>query len=319
MPVFKPRHLTIAAMPAPAVSTKRRSVVKPLVATFVMALVAFTLFKGYAGSHSVAQAIAQSSPVAQVAKMVDSTPSAAQKAAADKESRMQTYTKTVNDLIAAHPGENIAVSTIDLSDGNSLTVGDQGTFTAASTAKLITAITLLHQADLGQTSLAKKVDGQTIGTLLKNMIVNSDNDAWNSLNYHYLSHATLKSYMTSQGYSEYDPDANTLLPVNMAQLIKKLYEGELLGKENTDLLLSYMQQANKREYIVAGIPSGYTVYHKAGWLDGLMHDVAIISNGQNTIVLAIYTYNGTSDGDVAANQDLFKQITSAALQAYFTD
>jgi beta-lactamase class A len=59
------------------------------------------------------------------------------------------------------------------------------------------------------------------------------------------------------------------------------------------------------------------VYHKAGWLDGLMHDVAIISNGQKTIVLSIYSYNKVSEGDSPANQEVFKQITQAALQAYF--
>lgn len=230
---------------------------------------------------------------------------------------METYEQTINTLIAAHTDENIAVSSIDLSDNSAKSLGDPGTFTAASTAKLITAVTLLHQIEQGRASLDSTVDGQPAGVLLQDMIVNSDNNAWDSLNNDYLSHDELKSYMSSLGLIEYDPDVNTVQPSDIARLMQKLYEGRLLNKVHTELLLSYMQQANKQEYIVANVPSGYTVYHKAGWLDGLMHDVAIISNGKKTIVLAIYTYTSDGQGDNPTNQALFKSVTQAALQAYF--
>lgn len=233
---------------------------------------------------------------------------------------MNTYKTTVNALIAAYPEENIAVSTIDLSDSTELTVGDHGTFTAASTAKLITAIVLLHEVETGRLTLDTYINGQPAGTLLQNMIVNSDNTAWQSLN-DYLTHATLQAYTTNLGWKEYDPSVNTLLPANMALLVQKLYQGDLLNKGHTSLLLSYMSRASKQEYIVDSVRAlrpGMTVYHKAGWLDGLMHDVAVISDGKRAIVLAIYTYNSSTDGDSPASQQLFKQITQAALAAYFS-
>lgn len=252
--------------------------------------------------------------------MVDPTAAAAAKATAEKQARMQTYTDTVNKLIAANPSVDIAVSTADTTSdaaSDSISLGDQGTFTGASTAKLITALTLLHQIEQGKLTLNTRIQGQTASALLQDMVINSDNDAWQTLN-DYLTHPLLKSYMAELGFTEYDPDVNTFLPSDMTLLMKKFYNGQLLNKSDTDLLLSEMQQANKQEYIVDSVPAGYTVYHKAGWLDGLMHDVAIISNGQKAIVLSIYTYSGDNTvGDNQSNQDLFKQITAAALQAYF--
>lgn len=245
------------------------------------------------------------------------TTSSAEKAAAAQKIRMDSYTTTVNQLIAAHPEENITVSTIDLSSGSALTLGDKGTYTAASTAKIITAVTLLHEVEEGQMSLSTEIDGQTAQDLLQNMIINSDNDAWHSLN-DYMTHDALAAYMTQLGWTHYDTDNNTLLPSEMASLVQKLYKGQILDQAHTQQLLALMQQANKQEYIVDSVPAGYTVYHKAGWLDGLMHDVAVVSNGKKAIVLAIYTYNNNSDNnDNPASQALFKQITDAALQAYF--
>jgi beta-lactamase class A len=292
---------------------------KPALAFVALGLIVFTIFHGFSGTRNVAQAITSAEPITEVKQMIDPAAAAAAKASAEQEARLSTYQKTVNDIIAAHPEETIAVSSADVSSDSattSLVLGDQGTFTGASTAKLITAITLLHQIEQGKLTMNTKVEGQKVSVLLQKMVVNSDNTAWESLN-NYLTHATMKTYMTQLGMTEYDPDPNTLLPSDMTLLMKKFYNQQILTKPNTDLLLSYMQQANKREYIVADVPEGYTVYHKAGWLDGLMHDVAIISNGQKTIVLSIYTYSGSKLGDNQSNQGVFKQITQAALQAYF--
>lgn len=244
------------------------------------------------------------------------TTSSEEKSKKSMEARMETYADTVNKLIAARPGANIAVSTYDLSDGSSKTLGDPGTFTAASTAKLITAITLLHQSENDGASLSRKLDGVSAGDHLRNMIVDSDNDAWQRLN-DYVTHDNLQAYMASLGWTEYDPEINTLLPADMARLMAKLYEGKLLSREHTDLLLGYMQDANKQEYIVDAVPDGYRVYHKAGWLDGLMHDVAIISDGKKTIALAIYTFSSDEQGDSLANEKLFAAATRAAVKAYF--
>lgn len=285
--------------PAP---TKRRPR-RVLAAIFVVAVVALMGLHSYGMPSGIAAAFSAFS-------------SSSSKETAAKEARMQTYKSTVNSLIAAHPDENITVSTLDMSDGSALTLGDQGTYTAASTGKLITAVTLLHKVEQGQMSLTQTINGQPVSEMMQKMIVDSDNDSWIALN-EYMTHDALHQYMSTLGWTQYDADANTLLPADMARLMQMLYQGKILNRQHTKLLLSLMQQANKREYVVAGIPAGYTVYHKAGWLDGLMHDVVIITDGHQTIVLAVYTFNNTNNGDVPANQELFQSISRAALAAYF--
>lgn len=229
---------------------------------------------------------------------------------------MDSYTEAVNALIAARPDQNITVSAVDLSDSSVVTLGNPGTYTGASTSKLITAITLLDQVEKGKASLDTKIKGESVRFWLQRMVVDSDNGAWENLN-GYLTHTTLRTFMARQGWTEYDPKVNTLLPADMAQLMQKLYAGELLDKDNTSLLLSLMKDANKQEYIVDAVPEGYKVYHKAGWLNGLMHDVAIISDGQKTIVLAIYTFQNDGEADSPDNRELFKSVTEETLKAYF--
>ncbi len=244
---------------------------------------------------------------------------AAQAAAAAQKARMDTYATTVNKIIAEHTGQDIAVSSVDVSDGAITSLGDNGTFTGASTAKLITAIAVLRQVESGDISLTDKISGISVQTLLKNMVVNSDNAAWEALN-GYLTHETLADYMTRLGWTDYDPDVNTFIPADMARLMQQFYTGKLVDSEHKQLLLSYMGQSIKQDYIVGSVQqygTGYTVYHKAGWLEGLMHDVAIISNGKKTIVLTIYTYTGYGVGDNADTQATFHAITEAAMAAYF--
>jgi hypothetical protein len=239
------KNMRTTAQPAKT----RRLFKRPLVAALAIALIGFTVFHGFSKSHNVAQAIVSASPIADAKKLIDPSASAAAKAASAQEERMNTYQKTVNAIIAAHSDESIAVSTADVSSeaaSSSITLGDQGTFTGASTAKLITAVTLLHQIEQGKLTINTRIKGQAAGTLLQDMIINSDNVAWQTLN-DYLTHPTLKNYMAQLGFVEYDPDVNTFLPSDMTLLMKKFYNGQVLNKSNTDLLLSYMKQANKQE------------------------------------------------------------------------
>lgn len=278
-----------------------------MVAVFVALLVGFVLYHAYIEPGKVTNAIS------------NLTTSGAQKAAVAKTARLSAYTSSVRGIIAQHPDQTIAVSSFDLFDDSLTTIGDKGTFTGASTAKLITAIAVLHQVELGTITLNDSLSGTTVQALLRNMIINSDNDAWLTLNT-YITHETLQRYMTSLGWSDYDPDVNTFLPVDMTKLLRQLYDGKLMNSAHEKLLLGYMQKATKQEYIVSAAQAAgpdFTVYHKAGWLDGLMHDVAIISNGKQAIVLTIYSYTTDADGDSATTQATFRQITDAAIKAYF--
>ena len=77
-----------------------------------------------------------------------------------------------------------------------------------------------------------------------------------------------------------------------------------------------MQNTNREDLIVPNVPDNLTLYHKYGLLDGNLHDVAIITNGEKTLSLVIYT-------DVEAYVPLetrtlfFAEITKLIVNGYF--
>lgn len=229
---------------------------------------------------------------------------------------LATYKTAVQSIFSANPNVRATVITVNLKTGQKLQLGSTNPYTAASTAKLLTAVTYFAQAQKGAVSLDTVMsNGQTAQYNLQQMIVLSDNDAWTLLN-SYLTHAKLISQAKTIGMTAYDPDNNVLTADDMARLLQQLYNGTLINQTNRDMLMGWMQKANYRNYIVADVPDGYTVYHKVGVVDDLLHDVAIITKGDEALELVIYTDGGeTYQTDTQAN--MIQGITTAALAAYF--
>lgn len=229
------------------------------------------------------------------------------------ETKRATFDSQVTALMATDPGDTMSVVTAS----NALpieTLGSTAPFDGASTGKLLTAADYLTQVQNHTASLSKIIAGKTAQSWLKKMIVNSDNTAWQNLN-DYLTHANLSKYAKSINFTDYDPSLNTFTSTDMARLLQDLYTGKLLQPTERDTLLNYMQQANYRQYIVAAVPAGYTVYHKIGFDDDELNDVAIITKDDKYVVLAIYT-NGNGRYDQAARTTMMQQITTAAINAY---
>lgn len=219
----------------------------------------------------------------------------------------------INQLIADNPQDTISV--VVASDRTDLhTLGSTDTFDGASTGKLLTAADLLTHVETGTTSLSQRIDGRTAGTWLQKMIVNSDNNAWAELN-GYLTHSDLAAYAHSIGFTDYNPDTNTFTSTDVAALLQKLYTGHLLKPADRELVLRYMLKANYRQYIVAAVPSGYTVYHKIGFDQDILNDVAIITHDSHYLVLAIYS-DGHGSYDQASRTDLMHTITKDAIGAF---
>jgi len=222
----------------------------------------------------------------------------------------------INSVIQAHPDMDIGVAIQDLNDRQVYNYGLSQPFIAASVGKLITASLFLHEVEQGKQSLNQQLSYGSASYELQQMIEQSDNTAWNDLNT-LLTHATLQSYATQIGLSNYDPDQNTLTANDIAVLLGKLYKGELLNADDTSLLMSYMHDANYDSYIPASIPAGVKVYHKAGWLSDRVHDSAIIDNGKHPYVLVIFTKEDDgSDYNATEGHQIFAAITTATVQAF---
>ena len=100
-------------------------------------------------------------------------------------------------------------------------------------------------------------------------------------------------------------------------LLEKLYDGQLLNKDDTALILSYMQQTNDDSLIPAALPQGAVVYHKYGELidtddndDGnWVNDAAIISYKGHSFILTIYT-NRSDLLDITTRTQIIHEITN---------
>jgi beta-lactamase class A len=227
--------------------------------------------------------------------------------------RAATFTRQVNGLIAANPAVTFNVVTDSEADGVQQ-YGADTTFDGASTGKLLTAADYLRHVQDGTATLDQSIDGQSAEQWLQAMLVNSDDTAWAELN-GYLTHDDLQDYANSIGFTDYNPSVNTFTARDVAVLLQKLYSGSLLDPANRSLMLRYLAQANYRGYIVAAVPSSDMVYHKIGMDNDTVNDGAIITHGQQYVVLVIFTDgNGTYDWGTRAQ--LMQTITQDAITAY---
>ena len=199
----------------------------------------------------------------------------------------------LNTTIAAHPDLDLSVTVIDINSSTKANYGVQESFAGASTTKVLTAVTFLHQVELGQASFSQSLNGVSAQQQLKQMINQSNNESWSALN-QAVGGTVLENYAHSIGMSSYKYTGNLMTASDEALLLQKLYSGKLLSNDHRRLLFSYMQNTNNEDMIPAVAPSGSTLYHKYGQLDTRLHDAAIVTYKNRPIVLVIYTKGPTN-------------------------
>jgi beta-lactamase class A len=226
-----------------------------------------------------------------------------------------SLSSTINAILA-ETDLDTGVAITDLQTHKTYTYGEPASYIAASTTKLLTASLFLHQVELGKASMNDKIDGLPAAQQLKALIVDSDNSAWTGFNDE-LTRSGLAAYAKSLGLNTYKVADNTITVKDVASLLTQLYNKELLNKEHTDLLLSYMQNASEDQYIPAVVPASATVYHKAGWLEDRMHDTAIIKDGDRSYVLVIFSKDMSGSYSVDEGLNVFHAITKATVATFF--
>jgi beta-lactamase class A len=229
--------------------------------------------------------------------------------------KLSAMGNTINNIISQNNGIDISVNLIDLNTKQTEHYGTNEAFTAASTTKVITAAYFLHEVEAGKQSLSESINGSPAQYELQQMIVVSDDNAWDALN-STLGYSQLQAYANSIGLSSFQSVANTVTSADMASIMDKLYEGDLLNPSNTQLLLSYLKQANYREYIVPAVPSNDIIYHKIGLYEDNVNDEAVITSGSKAFVIVIFT-NGNGAYDWPERAAIMQQITKPVLSAFF--
>ena len=219
---------------------------------------------------------------------------------------------SVDKILSEADEYRIGLALADVSGGAERTFGDESTFTAASTAKILTAAAYYHLVENGQAALDDPMGDYDAAFQLKAMINDSNNDSWLLL-MDAVGYPQLIAYADSIGVT-YDPEQNLLTAADMALILKKLYAGELLDEDNTEQLLGYMQHTNNEELIPAGSRTGVDVHHKYGEVSGELHDAALLSYRGSTFALVIYTENPEGvpdDGQAEVIRDLTRAVEDA--------
>ncbi|WP_051585892.1 serine hydrolase [Caldanaerobius polysaccharolyticus] len=233
----------------------------------------------------------------------------------------------LQSYISTRPGQ-ISVYVHDLTTGQTLSIGGDNVYAAASTIKLPLVLYLYEQAAAGKIDLNTKLtytpkyymqgtgilQGQpfggqyTIRELSRLAIEYSDNVAWQML-LDYAGQDNLTAFEKSLG-------ANATGLVNGLSVTTPkdmdIYLSELLAfrDENYDLgneVLYYMEHSIFSEGIPQELPSGVVVAHKMGALDDKFHDVGIVF-GNRPYIITIFTENGWEDASLQTLADISRIV-----------
>jgi beta-lactamase class A len=216
----------------------------------------------------------------------------------------RTYTSSqaglqalLNDL--AKDNGNYAISVIDFSgSGWSASANGGKTYHPASTYKTYVAYSLLKRVDSGEIKLDEPATGgKNIDQCLEVMIVRSDNPCAEWLGGTKLKWSTVTSDIRALGLSSgTNLNSSFISTTHDEALFMQKLSGSILKPESRDKLLGLM----RRQIYRAGIPSGVVgaVADKVGFLNGLLHDQAIVYGRKRTYALVIFS-NGSSWGTIA--------------------
>jgi beta-lactamase class A len=182
-------------------------------------------------------------------------------------------------------------------------------FTTASTYKLFVAYGALHKVEIGQWYWEDPVSGgRNLATCFEDMIAKSDNPCAEALLRRYGT-GELTSDIQALGLSELSGWINgspTTTAADLSLFLTILESGQI---QLTQSSRSRLIEAMKRNVYRSGIPAGVggTVADKVGFLNGLLHDAAIVYAPTGTYVLTILT-DGSSWSAIAELASKVKEM-----------
>lgn len=231
----------------------------------------------------------------------------------------QQLEATVDGLLTANSTIDIGVSMVDIKTGTKVNYGYQEAFHGASTTKILTAAAFLHQVEQGQHRLDEQLSGASAQEHIRLMINRSDNNSWAVLN-SAVGYSQLDAYAEKNGINSYKYVGNTMNAQDMALLLYKLYQKQLVNADHTNLILNYMQNTNNEDMIPVVTPSGGNLFHKYGQLDDRLHDVSILEFKNRPLVLVVYT-KAQPGQDTGYNTriTMIQQIASSIFETFYAN
>jgi beta-lactamase class A len=234
---------------------------------------------------------------------------AAQPAVAASSPSLSSLEQQLASLVA-NTSADVGIAALDLSTGETVSIKGNTSFPMASTVKVAVAALYLAQVDHGRRSLDDTINGVSARSLMRRMLVHSDNRATVILLNDLGGPRAVHDWLQDYGVSGLRVDRNiadllrskrdlwdrrdSSTPVAMIDLLRRIYKAELIKPESRNYLLDLMAQCQTgRNRMKALLPFGTPVEHKTGTLDGLTDDVGFITlpDGRR-VAVAIFARGG---------------------------
>ncbi len=205
---------------------------------------------------------------------------------------------------------DVGIAAIDLSSGEIVSVRGNKRYPMASTVKVAVAATYLSYVENGERSLQDTIGGISAASLMRRMLVNSDNHSTDLLIRNLGGPETVQKWLDWHNIDGlridrtiadllrakrdlYD-ERDSATPLAFATFLKRLDKGELLKPRSKAYLLDLMAQCmtgrNRMKWL---LPEGTRVEHKTGTLNGLSDDVGFITlPSGHRVAVAIFARGG---------------------------
>jgi beta-lactamase class A len=217
----------------------------------------------------------------------------------------------------------------DLKTGTGFGYHEDDVMEAASDIKLPLALYLLHEVEAGADKMDDQVtlqesdfmggtgsldysanpgDKFAVGDLLRLMIQQSDNTAWQAL-MRVLTPTAIDAYAASIGAPDCHQVDDNCTAREAGLMLAGLYKGKLLNADDTALLLLLLQNTaynDRINYYLGGV----TIAHKTGADGGVMNDVGVVYAPGGPFLVSIFSH--TDGGTVQPIRD----VARAALRFF---
>jgi beta-lactamase class A len=233
----------------------------------------------------------------------------AQPAAAASSPSLSSLEQQLASLVS-NKSADVGIAALDLNTGETVSIKGNTPFPMASTVKVAVAALYLAQVDHGRRSLDDTINGVSARSLMRRMLIHSDNRATDILLQDLGGPSALHEWLQQSGVTglRVDRTIHELLvakrdlwdhrdsstPTAMVDLLRRIYKAELIKPQSRNYLLDLMAQCQTGKNRIKALLPGVPVEHKTGTLNGLSDDVGFITMPDgHRIAVAIFTRGGS--------------------------
>lgn len=240
-----------------------------------------------ATSQPIAEAIAEVTTPSESVNQESVVTLKQQEEAADL---LKATNEKIKQIVETYKKKNIdvRVSIADIASGEQvLGINEERVDMAASTGKLYTAAAVFDEVNKGRASLDELINEITIRDLLKAMINQSDNNAWDILRGR-VGGKKIQQFARTHGATQFEYSGNTTTPKDLAMFLSDIYKGDALSENQKELFFSWMRGTNREDLLTSAFNESIDeLRHKYGLYGTVVADAGIVKIGGRLFSVAV--------------------------------